>query len=173
MASRLDQADAFAAKKAEKHPHRLADAQFCFFPLDAPRQANPGSRRGFCHAYNSPLEDKCKNEPHDDEEFPGVIMCRSMAHYVRVHGCMWCGATDHAREECTGPALAPSEIQMTLAEWNRFVPENAATEAAARRIDAQRQRHRDGAARGTPLRPSTLRPRSATPCRHPDGTVEA
>ena len=139
----MDRAAQVAEKHKEKHPARVADAQFSFFPLDPPRFTNPGSL-GFCHAYNRPAGNLCKADHHSDTEFPGVTMCMSQAGIVRVHGCLWCGSTTHARPQCQGPSLPASQVQMTLAEWQRFEPQRMKTFQEARDRDLKTYQHKDG-----------------------------
>ena len=162
-----------AVKHKQKHPARVADAQFCFFPLDAPRFSNPGSL-GFCHAYNKPDGDQCKADGHSDTEFPGVTMCMSKQGFVRVHGCMWCGETTHARPQCVGPTLPASQVQMTLAEWQKFEPQRMRTHQDARDFDRKTFRQKDGKpTQGVALRErSASRPRSCRPVKRADGSVE-
>ena len=101
-------------------------------------------------------------------------MCISMAGIVRVHGCLWCGSTEHARPECEGPSLPPSQVQMTLAEWQRFEPKRMMTAEDAREYDRRNFQHRDGKIKqGVHLKErSASRPRSCRPVKRTDGTVE-
>ena len=72
-------------------------------------------------------------------------MCTSKE-YVRVHGCLWCGATTHPASSCTGPKLPQAEVQMTLKEFNKFQPRQQASHMLARQADAAtlRSRRMDG-----------------------------
>ena len=132
--SRSERGAAFAQKIADKNPTAVRAAQFCFFPVEAPRFHNPGALP-FCHLYNRPGGSTFTLTHFEDPDCPGVPMCTSKE-LVRVHGCLWCGATSHAASECTGPRLPQSEVQMTLKEFNNSRPRAEANPAMARRADA-------------------------------------
>ena len=101
-------------------------------------------------------------------------MCISVAGIVRVHGCLWCGSTEHARPECEGPSLPPNQVQMTFAEWQKFEPRRMMTDEDAREYDRRNFHHRDGKIKqGVHLQGrAATRPRSCLPVKLTDGTVE-
>ena len=117
---------------------------------------------------------QCKADGHSDTEFPGVTMCMSKQGFARVHGCMWCGETTHARPQCVGPTLPASQVQMTLAEWQKFEPHHMRTHQEARNFDRKTYRQKDGKpTQGVVLRErSASRPRSCRPIKRADGSVE-
>ena len=169
--NRLELADMEAKLQQHQNPQRIAEMQFGYFPRDEPRYSRPGSL-GFCHAFNRPGGSICKASEWHEREFQDAVMCRSKTGYVRVHGCLWCGGTDHAMPDCRGPALPSDQIQMTLPEWQKFQPEEFRTAREARDHDARTKTHRDGKMRAGP----TGTVRSHSQCRadrKDDGSVAA